>query len=102
MLELIRIKRVVVVADASLQKSLLDEFLKLGAHGYTCVYCFGKGEHEVIEDPFTGRSRIRIELLARPEVATAILEFIHKSKFEILPVIGFMDEVEVNKTDRFF
>ena len=55
-----------MIADTALEKILLSEFLKFGAKGYNCTYCFGKGRHETLEDPYTGRSRVRIEVLTRP------------------------------------
>ena len=60
MQELVGIGHLVVIADAVLEQRLLEAFLKLGAKGYNCHYCMGKGRHEILEDPFTGRSRVRI------------------------------------------
>ena len=96
------IRRVTVTAETALENRLLEAFLNLGARGYTCIYCFGKGQHEVIEDPYTGRSLVRIEVLARPEVAEAILAYVHKAEFANFPIIGFMDNVQVYSKDKFF
>jgi hypothetical protein len=100
--EVVEISRVVVVADTALEKVLLSEFLKLGAKGYNCTYCFGKGRHETIEDPHTGRSRVRIEVLTRPVVATAILEYVHRKEFGAYPVAAYIDTVEVDARDHFY
>jgi nitrogen regulatory protein PII len=102
MAELTEISRVTVIAETALEKTLIDEFLKLGAKGYTTINCFGKGRHEVMEDPYTGRSLVQIEVLARPPVAEAILEYVHKSQFKSYPVIGYMDTVKVHAHDTFF
>jgi nitrogen regulatory protein PII len=100
--EMIEIRRVTVMAETALEHTLLDAFTKMGVKGYTCVYCFGKGRHEVIEDPYTGRSLVRIEMLARSEVAEAILAYVHKTEFSNYPVIGFMDKVQVYASDRIY
>jgi hypothetical protein len=100
--EMLEISRVVVIADTALEKVLLAEFLKLGAKGYNCAYCFGKGRHETLEDPFTGRSRVRIEVLTRPAVATSILEWVHRKQFGSYPVAAFLDTVQVDARDNFY
>jgi hypothetical protein len=102
MADLTEISRVVVIADTALEKILLSEFLKLGAKGYNCSYCFGKGRHETLEDPFTGRSRVRIEVLTKPPVAQGILEYVHRKQFGSYPVAVFMDTVQVDSRDTFY
>ena len=102
MLQLAEINRVVVIADTAIERALIAEFLKLGAKGYNLTNCIGKGRHETLEDPYTGRSRVRIEILAKPEVAAAILEYVHKKEFGRYPVAAFMDTVKVVARDTFY
>jgi hypothetical protein len=102
MAQTVPIARLVVIADTALEKILLTEFLKLGAKGYNCSYCFGKGRHETLEDPYTGRSRVRIEVLTKPEVAKNILEYVHRKQFGSYPVAAFLDTVEVDQRDNFY
>jgi hypothetical protein len=102
MSELVEIGRVVVIADTALERILLSEFIKLGAKGYNCTNCFGKGRHETLEDPFTGRSRVRIEVLAKPDVALAILKYVHNKEFGRYPVAAFMDTVKAFGRDNFY
>lgn len=96
------VKRVTVVADTTLEKALLAEFLKLGAKGYTCVYVFGKGQHQPLEDPFTGHSRIRIECVVTPDAAEAILDYIHEPQFQNYAIIGYVEDVQARSDDRWF
>jgi len=102
MVELVEIKRLVVIADTVLEKTLLEHFLKLGAKGYTCNYCAGKGRHETLEDPYNGRSRVYIELLAEESVATAIFDYVHRKQFGSYPVAAYMHTVEVCAQDHFY
>jgi hypothetical protein len=98
----VEVSRLVVIADTTLEKILLTEFLKLGAKGYNCSYCFGKGRHETLEDPYTGRSRIRIEVLTCPQVAASILEYVHHKPFGSYAIAAFLDTVEVDARDKFY
>ena len=45
-------RRVTVIAETALEKTLADEFLRLGPKGCSCVYCFGKGRQVVPSDHF--------------------------------------------------
>ena len=59
-----------------------------------------QGRHEVLEDPFTGRSLVRIELLVKEEVAESIMDFVHEPQFGPYPITAFMDMVEVDPRDE--
>ena len=102
MQELGGIGHLVVIADAVLEQRLLEAFLKLGAKGYNCHYCMGKGRHEILEDPFTGRSRVRIEVLAQMDVAKKILDFLHGKPFGRYPLAAYIETVQVDKRDHFY
>ncbi|HEY1783964.1 MAG TPA: hypothetical protein VGG30_00395 [Pirellulales bacterium] len=97
-----QVRRVVIIADTAIEAPILEYIMKAGARGYNCIYCFGKGRHEVLEDPFTGRSRVRIELLVREEVADTIMDFVHEPQFAPYPITAFMDTVEVDPRDEHF
>ena len=102
MVEWGQVRRVVIIVDTSIESLILEHVMKSGARGYNCVYCFGKGRHEVLEDPFTGRSRVRIEVLVREEVAETIMDFVHESEFAAYPITAFMDTVEVHPNDEHY
>jgi hypothetical protein len=76
MSELQTIRRITVYADSAVETTLLEEFLKLGANGYTVVDCRGKGEHDSIADPFGTSSRVRIEVLVQPATADKIVGYL--------------------------
>ncbi len=94
-LNLIEVRRVTIVTETTLEKRVLEKIQALGAKGYTCNYCFGKGRHEVFEDPYTGRSLVQIVVLARPSVAEAILRYLDQNQFEPFPHTAYMDTVVV-------
>jgi hypothetical protein len=101
MAELTEVYRVTVIADIVLEKTFVEEFIKLGAKGYTCIHCFGKGRHEIMDDPYTGKSLVHIEVLTQPSLAEAILKFVHQPQFKMYPLIGYMDTVKVYAQDTF-
>jgi hypothetical protein len=104
MANLVEAKRVVVIAESVLLKELLVEFVALGAKGYNCMYCFGKGEHGLVDDLFSSpeRSCVRIEIVTRAAVAEAILDFVHQGAVQRYPVTAFVDSVEVDSRDTFY
>jgi len=101
---MVEISRVVVIADTVIERVLLEAFLKLGAKGYSCMPCTGKGRHETLQDPFSfsGQSRVRIEVLTKPDVADAIIDFVHKKQFGVYPVAAYTDTVRVHERDTFY
>jgi len=97
-------RRVVVIAEKAIERGLLEEFLKLGVKGYNCVYCFGKGEHGVVDDVFTGPERgcVRIEIVTNRPVADAIMDYLHRDAVKHYPITAFVDNVEVDPRDTFY
>jgi hypothetical protein len=100
MTNLVSIRRITVVADEVLEHTLLEQFIKLGAKGYTCMDCRGKGRHAVVEDIFTA-ALVRIELLVQPDVADAIIDYLHREVFQKYACTVCSETVEVVRTDRF-
>jgi hypothetical protein len=97
-------RRVVVITEKAIERVVLEEILKLGAKGYNCTYCFGKGEHGLVEDPFTGPEHgcVRIEVITSEKVADAIMEFLHRDSVQHYPITSFMDNVQVDARDTFY
>ena len=95
--------RVVVICDRNLECQLIDEFVKLGAKGWTSAYCNGKGEHAIMEDPFRepDRSRVRIEMVTSHEAADAIMQLVDSPKYQKRSVFSYMDNVLVNDRRNF-
>jgi hypothetical protein len=101
MSELQTIRRITVYADASLEQFLIEQFLKLGAKGYSVIECRGKGKHEIIEDPYTGISRVRIETLVQPAVAEKIMHYLARDEFKRRAVAACVESVEAPGAEHF-
>lgn len=98
MSDFIDVSRVVTIADRAFERQLLKDFVTLGVTGWTIMYCTGKGEHPIMEDPFAepDRSRVRIEILASPKTAEAIMHQVEKPPYKLRRVIAYMDTVKVS------
>jgi hypothetical protein len=103
MAQLKTIRRVTIYADLSLEKDLIAQCLKMGAHGYTIIECRGgKGIHGVLEDPFSSQSsRICVEILVDPEIGEKILEFFSSPQFDKYAILVCMDPVEVGVREHY-
>lgn len=95
------IRRVTVYADAALERELIDAFMQLGSNGYSITECRGKGEHELVEDPFLGLSRIRIELIVQPAVAEKIIQHLSIDAYRSYALAACMETVQVAANERF-
>jgi hypothetical protein len=102
MTKLVSIRRVTVVADVILEPTLLEEFAKLGARGYTSVGCHGKGRHAAVNslDPFTA-ALVRMELLVQPDVADKIIDYLHREIFANYACTACVETVEVASSHKF-
>jgi hypothetical protein len=104
MAKFVEAKRVVVIAESMLLKELLSKFVELGAKGYNGMYCFGKGEHGLVDDLLSSpdRSCVRIEMITTPDVAERIMDYVHRGPVERYPITAFVDTVEVDSRDTFY
>ena len=93
-------KRVTVVAEAVIQHRLEEDFLRLGASGYTTSEADGRGSRGVRASDWEGKN-IKIETVVRPEVAEKILERLAKHYFEHYAVIAYAHDVEVVRGDKY-
>lgn len=98
---LVSISRVTVIADARLEDTLVKQITRLGAKGYTCSDCRGRGEHEIVQDLFTGASRVRLETIVQPAVAEAIMKYLHQPQFQNQALCACVDTVQVGAAEQF-
>ena len=96
------IRRVTVYADSAIEETLIQHFTQLGSTGYTVTDCRGKGEHEVIPDPMTGVSQVRIEVLVEPDVAEKIVDYLQSSTgLKPYALAACVDSVDVAASEHF-
>lgn len=95
------VMRFVVIIDVTLQDIVLDEFIARGARGYNYVNATGKGEHEAVEDAFSGKSLVRIEVITTKEIAGSLMNYMHGPRFKQYPVTAYVHPVFIADTDHF-
>jgi nitrogen regulatory protein P-II 2 len=90
----VRMKRVVIIGDNTVEYRLLSEIEALGATGYTYCAVRGKGSRGI--RPRRGEpGNTKIEVIATSETAQKIIEHIGENYFEKYAMIAFLDDVEV-------
>lgn len=97
---LVSAQRITVVTHDRLEEMLVKQFSKLGAKGYTSMDCRGRGEHELIQDVFTGATRVRIETVVPPQVAEEIMKFLGQPQFEHQPIMACVEAVQVGQATK--
>jgi hypothetical protein len=100
MSNLMAARRVTIFSDALFEDVLTQELRQLGAKGYTCTDCRGRGEHEIVQDLYVNSSRVRIETIVPPHVAEAIMNFVESPQFANQALTACIDEVLVSSLDR--
>lgn len=93
-MELVRLKLVTIVAEAILEKRLLEEVRRQGAKGYTLTYARGEGSRGLRTMDWEGKN-IRLEVIVGEEVAERILRTLQENYFPYYAVIAFVENVEV-------
>lgn len=93
-------KRVTVVAEAVIAERLIEDFLNLGASGYTTTAAEGQGSRGVRASEWEGRN-VKIETLVDFTVADRILGCLAEKYFKNYAVIAYAHEVEVIRGDKY-
>jgi len=75
--------------------------VELGASGYTAVECKGAGRKAVYQEPFSGHSQLRVELISTRAICETIVRFVSKPEYAVHPVATYLDGVEVIQPERF-
>lgn len=89
-----RLKLVTIVAEALLEKRLIEEVRHQGAKGYTLTEARGEGSRGLRTMDWEGKN-IRLEVIVSEEVAERILGVLQESYFPYYAVIAFVENVEV-------
>lgn len=85
------LQRITLITDETLEKLVIDQAIRLGVDSYICSYCSGKPLHSTMERPVSRHPLVRIELLAQPGGADAIMNYIQNLQSRNYPVTAVMD-----------
>jgi nitrogen regulatory protein PII len=93
-------KRLTIIGDSALEQLIEKEAQQRGATGYTCVTVRGRGARGI--RPTRGEGpNVKIEIIARPDVAQLILDHVAKIYFDNYAMIAFLDDVHVLRGEKF-
>jgi len=96
----VRMKRITIIGDNTVQYRILQEVREMGATGYTCFEVSGQGDRG-IRPRHAEPANAKIEVIATPELADRILGHIAKTYFENYAMIAFLDDVDVVRGEKF-
>ena len=94
------VRRITVVADASLEEWLLGEFVQCGATGYTSMACSGAGRSQ-LENGQIRSAQVRIEVIALPNVCNQILDFLRRDILAEHRITACVETVDVVRVGHF-
>jgi len=94
-------KLVTIITESALEHSLVDDFERLGAHGYTITNARGKGHQGVRDAGWSTSSNIRVEVVCDATVAEAITGHFREHYYANYAMILFMCDVDVLRPEKF-
>ncbi|MCA9036611.1 MAG: SulP family inorganic anion transporter [Planctomycetaceae bacterium] len=95
------VRRLTIVADASLEDTLEAGIVNCGASGYNTIPCQGAGRHDLERGHDTKSACIRIEVVATHRVADAILVWLQNEILATHNVTACIETVDVVRATDF-
>lgn len=95
------LRRLTVVADAELQDRLVNDFVRLGASGYTVIPCWGAGRRLLSSGAEPNSSQVRIEVVVTRQVSDALLDYLRHDILKEHHVTACVETVDVVNPDQF-
>ena len=94
-------KMLVVIAEAAIEKALVQEALRLGAHGYTVSDVRGAGTSGAREGSWEADRTVEIKIVCDAEVADAIAETALARFGAHYGLTMFFSDVQVLRPEKF-
>ncbi|HBG29218.1 P-II family nitrogen regulator [Candidatus Macondimonas diazotrophica] len=94
-------KLLTIITEAALERLLVEDIERLGAHGYTVSDARGKGRRGVRSADWEESRNIRIEVVCEETVAEAIAAYLEAHYYADYAMILFMSDVAVLRPEKF-
>ncbi|HEY5762384.1 MAG TPA: DUF3240 family protein [Rhodocyclaceae bacterium] len=94
-------KLLVIIAEAALEKLLVEDILRLGAHGYTVLDARGDGTRGKRQASWEGDSSIRVEVICDEATAERIADHVSETYFTNYAVTLYVADVRVQRSSKF-
>lgn len=90
-----------IITESALERRLVQEITRLGAHGFTVTDARGQGSRGPRDAAWTESSNIRIEVVCDEATANAIADHLRAHYYEHYGMILFTSQVSVVRPDKF-
>ncbi|QDT38366.1 SulP family inorganic anion transporter [Stratiformator vulcanicus] len=94
-------RRLTVIADEAIEQSLEEQFVALGATGFTSQPCSGAGRRELEGGVTSANSKVRIEIVLSHQTCEAILSYLRSDVLPKHQVTACVETVDVVRRDHF-
>jgi nitrogen regulatory protein P-II 2 len=91
---------ITIIAEAVLERRLLDDLIRLGAKGYSVMHAAGRGTRGLHTTDWEGPN-VRIEAIVTDAAAERIVDELATRYFEHFAVVVFTSAVHVARPDKF-
>jgi len=98
---LMKMRRIVIVAEESLERQIEKEILDLGAVGCTAIPCRGAGRQDWKEENIGTLSLVRIEAIVPQHISEPILAYLRRAFLADNRVTACVETVEAVRPDQF-
>jgi len=94
-------KLVTIITEAAIERRLLDDLKRLGAHGYTVSDARGEGTRGIRSAGWEGSSNIRIEVVCDEATAEAMGRHLKAHYYAHYAMIMYFSDVGVLRPEKF-
>lgn len=94
-------KLLTIITESALERVLVEEIERLGAHGFTITEARGKGHRGPRDATWDKSSNIRIEIVCDELTAQSIANSLQAHYYEHYGMILFVSDVAVLRPEKF-
>ena len=98
---LVKLRRVVVIADESLEDQIAQACIERGATGFTAIPCRGAGRRHLTNGTVQAEAAVRIEVIVPAEVCEPILQYLRREVMPLYHVTACVETVEAVRAEQF-
>jgi nitrogen regulatory protein PII len=94
-------KLLTIITESALERTLVEEIERLGAHGFTITDARGKGNRGLRNSAWEVSGNIRIEVVCDSTTADAIAAHLQAHYYDSYAMIVFVTDVAVLRPEKF-
>jgi hypothetical protein len=94
-------KLLTIITEGVLEKNLVDDIQRLGAHGYTITDARGGGAHGEQSGRWSQDCNIRLEVVCDAPIAETIATHLQQRYYRHYAMILFVSDVSVLRPEKF-